>query len=296
MLLSNGKYSQWNEDNPVHFVGHSAGAQVIRILQQMLADKAFKGYEESNAKWIASITTLSGAPNDWRYAKGISPLGLFCFAVTIYVWLDIPLLKRYYNFGFDHFHMSRKNIGFWGLVECLSGNAGPFVSSDWVIPDLTIQGSTQINRQLNTFPDTYYFSYVTKATKQVEGKVVPKRMQTSDIFSHIHTLWICKWCYPTNVQLPYNEYKDEDWWDNDGQLNVISMTHPRLPIEHPHCYVPNGLQLEPQPGVWCCEMVEAYHVQFVLSIRAESHIHQLYGTIFKRCRNLDTKRSLQSVT
>lgn len=34
-----GNYPEWDEDHPVHFVGHSAGAQVIRLLQQMLADK-----------------------------------------------------------------------------------------------------------------------------------------------------------------------------------------------------------------------------------------------------------------
>jgi triacylglycerol esterase/lipase EstA (alpha/beta hydrolase family) len=39
VCTSTGKYSEWNEDNPIHFVGHSAGAQVIRMLQQMLADK-----------------------------------------------------------------------------------------------------------------------------------------------------------------------------------------------------------------------------------------------------------------
>ena len=34
-----GQYPEWDEDHPIHFVGHSAGAQVIRVLQQMLADK-----------------------------------------------------------------------------------------------------------------------------------------------------------------------------------------------------------------------------------------------------------------
>jgi acetyl esterase/lipase len=29
----------WDDQNPVHFVGHSAGAQVVRVLHQMLADK-----------------------------------------------------------------------------------------------------------------------------------------------------------------------------------------------------------------------------------------------------------------
>jgi hypothetical protein len=30
------------EQNPVHFVGHSAGVQVVRVLHQMLADKVHK--------------------------------------------------------------------------------------------------------------------------------------------------------------------------------------------------------------------------------------------------------------
>lgn len=34
-----GHYPEWDEDHPVHFVGQSAGAQVVRVLQQMLADK-----------------------------------------------------------------------------------------------------------------------------------------------------------------------------------------------------------------------------------------------------------------
>lgn len=34
-----GEYQEWDEDHPIHFVGHSAGAQVVRVLQQMLADK-----------------------------------------------------------------------------------------------------------------------------------------------------------------------------------------------------------------------------------------------------------------
>ena len=34
-----GNYPEWDEDHPIHFVGHSAGAQVVRVLQQMLADK-----------------------------------------------------------------------------------------------------------------------------------------------------------------------------------------------------------------------------------------------------------------
>lgn len=39
VVCSAGHYPEWDEDHPIHFVGHSAGAQVVRVLQQMLADK-----------------------------------------------------------------------------------------------------------------------------------------------------------------------------------------------------------------------------------------------------------------
>lgn len=45
--------------------------------------------------------------------------------------------------------------------------------------------------------------------------------------------------------------RDEDWEDNDGALNTISMTHPRIPIEHPHRFVVDDSDCHPlQPGIW----------------------------------------------
>lgn len=80
-----GHHPSWDEHHPVHFVGHSAGVQVARVLQQMLAEKvppfppsssssstslnqtcsllqAFSGYDTSE-DWVLSITSLSGAIN-----------------------------------------------------------------------------------------------------------------------------------------------------------------------------------------------------------------------------------------
>jgi hypothetical protein len=34
-----GHYPEWDENHPIHIVGHSTGAQVVRVLQQMLAEK-----------------------------------------------------------------------------------------------------------------------------------------------------------------------------------------------------------------------------------------------------------------
>ncbi|KAJ0461050.1 putative carboxylic ester hydrolase [Helianthus annuus] len=32
-VYEQGHYPQWDEDHPIHFVGHSTGARVIRVLQ-----------------------------------------------------------------------------------------------------------------------------------------------------------------------------------------------------------------------------------------------------------------------
>jgi hypothetical protein len=45
--------------------------------------------------------------------------------------------------------------------------------------------------------------------------------------------------------------RDEDWEDNDGALNTISMTHPRIPVEHPNRFVVDDSDCHPlQPGIW----------------------------------------------
>ncbi|KAI6694876.1 hypothetical protein NL676_022586 [Syzygium grande] len=298
-IYEQGHYPEWDEDHPIHFVGHSAGAQVVRVLQQMLADKAFKGYENTSENWVLSITSLSGAfngttrtyldgmqPEDGRSMKPICLLQLCRLGVIIYDWFDIPLLKRYYNFGFDHFNMSWKKTGIWGLVDCLMGNAGPFASGDWILPDLTIQGSIQLNSHLCTFPDTYYFSYATKRTRKIMGVTIPSSILGIHPLLFMRVLQMSQWRHPPDVSPPYKGYRDEDWRDNDGALNTISMSHPRFPVEHPSRFVLSDSECQPlQPGIWYYKIVEADHVFFIINReRAGVQFDLMYDSIFERCR------------
>ncbi|KAH7570329.1 hypothetical protein ACOSP7_018389 [Xanthoceras sorbifolium] len=298
-VYEQGHYPEWDEDHPIHFVGHSAGAQVVRVLQQMLADKTFKGYENTSENWVLSITSLSGAfngttrtyldgmqPEDGRSLKPICLLQLCRLGVIIYDWLDIPWLKSYYNFGFDHFNMSWKKVGIRGLFDLLLGNAGPFASADWILPDLTIQGSMQLNSHLHTFPNTYYFSYATKRTRKIMGVTVPSSISGIHPLLFIRVLQMSQWCHPPDVSSPYKGYRDEDWWDNDGALNTISMTHPRLPIEHRSRFVVNDADCQPlEPGIWYYKIVEADHIFFIVNReRAGVQFDLIYDSIFERCR------------
>ncbi|XP_058076616.1 uncharacterized protein LOC131225170 [Magnolia sinica] len=298
-IYDQGHYPEWDENHPIHFVGHSAGAQVVRLLQQMLADKAFDGYENTSENWVLSLTSLSGAlngttrtyfdgmlPEDGRSMKSICLLQICRLGVIMYDWLDIQLLKNYYNFGFDHFNMSWKKAGIWGLVDCLLGNAGPFASSDWILPDLTLQGSMQLNAKLNTFPNTFYFSYATKRTRKIMGITVPSSILGIHPLLFIRVLQMSQWRHPADVPPPFKGYRDEDWHDNDGALNTISMTHPRIPTEHPsHLVVDDSECNHLQPGIWYYKIMEGDHILFIVNReRAGVQFDLVYDSIFQRCR------------
>ncbi|KAK6116536.1 hypothetical protein DH2020_049741 [Rehmannia glutinosa] len=234
-IYEKGHYPEWDEDHPIHFVGHSAGAQVVRVLQQMLADRAFKGYENTSPNWVLSITSLSGAfngttrtyldgmqPEDGKSLKPISLLQLCRIGVILYDWFDVQWLKEYYNFGFDHFNMSRKKIGIWGLVNCLMGKSGPFASGDWILPDLTLQGSIRLNSHIQTFPDTYYFSYATKRTRKIMGVTVPSGLLGIHPLLFIRVLQMSQWRHPPDVTPPYKGYRYYKIVEGDHILFIVN--------------------------------------------------------------------------
>lgn len=146
-------------------------------------------------------------PEDGRSLKPLSLLQICCLGVIIYDWFDISWLKSYYNFGFDHFNMSWRKTGLSGLVDCLLGNVGPFTSGDWILPDLTIQGSIQLNSNLHTFPNTYYFSYATKRTRKLMGVTVPSSILGIHPLLFMRVLQMSWWRHPPYVSPPYKGYR-----------------------------------------------------------------------------------------
>ncbi|RDX58349.1 hypothetical protein CR513_62341, partial [Mucuna pruriens] len=203
--------------------------------------------------------------------KAFSQLQVWRIGVIIYDWFDISPLKKYCNFGLDHFNMSWKKMGIWGLVDCLLGNAGPFASGDWILPDLTIQGSIRLNYHLHTFPNTYYFSYATKRTWKVMGVTIYSWMLGVPPLLFFRVWQMSQCCHPPHVSPPYQGYRIEDWQENDGTVNTISMTHPRLPIEHPSCLVEQDSECEPlQPGIWHYKFIEG------VFLNAARNMHVLF--------------------
>lgn len=161
----------------------------------------------SRVFWFVAVILITFRPEDGQNMKPLCLLQLCRLGVIIYDWLDIPLLKAYYNFGFDHFNLSWRKVGFWGLVDCLLGNAGPWATGDWILPDLTIQGSIKLNSNLQTFPNTFYFSYATKRTRKILGVTVPSGILGIHPMLFIRVLQMSLYRYPTDVPPLYKGYR-----------------------------------------------------------------------------------------
>lgn len=125
---------------------------------------------------------------------------------TLYHWLDVPWLRRYYDFGFDHFGMSWRTVGVSGLPSLLVGTAGPFATGDWILPDLTIQSAARVNANMHTFPNTFYFSYCTRQTTKVRGITVPSGVLRIHPLVFIHAVQMCRWRHPA-AEPPYKGYR-----------------------------------------------------------------------------------------
>eukprot|EP00271_Cylindrocystis_brebissonii_P004607 TRINITY_DN1638_c0_g3_i2.p1 TRINITY_DN1638_c0_g3~~TRINITY_DN1638_c0_g3_i2.p1 ORF type:complete len:330 (-),score=26.47 TRINITY_DN1638_c0_g3_i2:453-1442(-) len=249
--------------------------------------------------WVASITSLSGAlngttrvyldgicPSDGLTIRTISLAQVLRFIVIALEWLELPGSRQMYRWGFDHFRLSWRERGFKGLFQLLRGEIGPFHTPDWILPDLSIQTAVRLNQRLKTYPGTYYFSYATVKTRRVMGRTLPATQGIHPLF-FLRTLQMSQWRHPRSAELPHEGYRDEDWHDNDGAVNTVSMLYPRIPFPHPNQPLKVGLKTRQpfKPGVWYYTLLEADHTTFILNPnRAGVHFDVLYDSIFKRCR------------
>jgi len=208
-------YPQWDQDHPIHMIGHSQGGTTIRALIRLLEKGAGVGegdgdlFKGGKTGWIRSVTTISAPHNGTTLTDAV---------FNVLPNVRIPLRDV----------LGHRAAG-WELA-----------------PD----GAREFNLWAQTFPHIYYFSVGTVATEGgswccngTDRAIAP--IQTTlfqypraDMMPYFKP-FAGEWIVPSagqrgmgsyTVNLPERVRIDSDWFPNDGVVNTISM---RAPGGHP---------------------------------------------------------------
>jgi triacylglycerol esterase/lipase EstA (alpha/beta hydrolase family) len=255
-------HPEWSADRPVHLVGHSMGGPTAFLLQQLLAEDDF-GWG-SNERWVASISSISGVLNGSTatYFLGCDETtglldedGAAAFlgrGIELVLRATGGLFDRFYDFDLDHWGIAARAGE--PLVDYLPRIAGSrmFAGRDNGAFSLTIQSLLDQNARCVTYPDTYYFSYVTEQT--TSGFLTAHAYPEPDMNPFIIPISL----YIGRKQFArafYPGFHSDDWWPNDGLVSVYSQMYPRSAGNHP---VGGVIDAETgfEPGAWYYRLLD----------------------------------------
>ena len=239
-----GVYPEWGEINEngdinkIHLVGHSMGGQTVRMLVQLLEEghsqemsTTFEGINplfEGGKSWVCSVTTISSPHDGTTLADGANMLKNFgrdmiTFVASVSGAGSEPL----YEFKLEHWGLKR-NSGerFSNYVNrVFNSSVWNEDNRDFSVWDLSTLGASEINSWVKAQPNVYYFSWTTIATKKglITDRHYPDLLKMNPFF------------VPTGTfigQFIRNEGNKpiigSKWFGNDGVVNAISQTGPKL--------------------------------------------------------------------
>jgi triacylglycerol lipase len=214
--------------------------------------------------WIKSITTISTPHNGTTLVPIM--LDVFPFSLNLAPWfgsIDNKAIDQLYSFDLEH----------WGLEKRFDESFDSFVSrlleSELNNPknlcswELSVEGANEFNQLYEEDIGVYYFSFITTATKQKNNSLSHK----PDSVMSLH-LW------PTSLLMGnYRDVIDSSWYENDGVVNSVSMSHP---------FGSNRLYFDGTPitGVWqSLDAINADHQSIIghgVSKKENINIFALY--------------------
>ena len=253
-----GLYPEWDEDHPVHLVGHSMGGTTIRALTDLLKEGSLEEQQyhalnpdsgisplfTGNHDWVHSNTTIGTPHNGSQYAddenRALSYIKNFVLNLGSVTGTNPESLI--YDFKLDHWGLKRQPGERFTVYMDRVMKSKIWESEDISVTDLSTPGSGANNTWMDTFPDVYYFSHTAQSSYRspLTGKHLP-HVSTNPIFLQ-PSVFMGSFTREHGASGPAI---DQSWWPNDGIVSVISSKHP---FNHPYQeYSPESM---PNPGVW----------------------------------------------
>lgn len=232
---SNGLYPQWDEDHPVHLVGHSMGGQTILELERIL--------ESKNKKWIRSITTIStphkGSPlvdlMGWDFVDLIKDLILKFASLT-----NNTHFEKFYDLDLDHFGIYKlpQETLKDSLERITSFSVWRSDYKDISSHDLSPKGSEELySKRQNVYDNVYYFSIGTSRTFEL---CIP-------LYGCYHVPSPLMWSFMWTPSLTMNT-------KNDGLVPLDSSLCP---------YECENYTTKPKTKTWYQKHINADHLQIL---------------------------------
>lgn len=244
-----GIYPEWDGRHKIHFVGHSMGGLTTRLLIHLLEHgsleekKASKksSKESSNEKplsplfkgrknWVHSLTTISTPHNGTTLVDGVDTYLPLVQAVALFFdktyGEDIDNL---YDLKLDHWKLNLKRntkkedrtdylVRMFKLTEKLNG------LKDFSKYDLSREGTAELNAWVKDSPFVYYQSWATEATAR--GFTTNKHKASVTMTP----------LFLAAAKHMGSYGKQEEWYQNDGIVNTISMMGPSTSTIHEYTH------------------------------------------------------------
>ena len=239
-----GYYPQWGDTDTknrktlkVHLVGHSQGGLDARIMTHLLAMGDLEEIEATpvneisplftgNHDWVLSVTTLS-TPHDGTTLTSnvfrILPNYQYLTAFISSSWSAIGLPA--YDWKLNQWGLERgKDEGFFDFTDRIVKSRFWRSSRDSAAWILGPEGARETNQWVKIQPNIFYFSYSSQQTSE-------------SWFSDHHTPDLgmfhlfrpfSKWMGSHTQDSSNRVIIDNRWFPNDGVVNTISMSGPKI--------------------------------------------------------------------
>lgn len=243
-----GFYPEWGTVDPdtgkirkVHLIAHSHGGKTSRMLVQLLEQGSpieegnvsvspLLDKEQSTRNWVASATTISTPHDGTTLTEMFNSMIPYVTQVlnTVGATAGVVSSKELiFDFKLDQWGLKRQeDESMSSYLKRIENSNMWHNNKDFAIWDLSVDGSYEFNGKVKAQPNVYYFSWATKATR----KALLGSCELPSIFTGMnpHNFISAKHmgCYSRDEE--GHVKVDKRWWPNDGVVNTISMSGPKI--------------------------------------------------------------------
>ena len=289
-----GLYPEWDQNHPIHIIGHSMGGQTARMLQYLLESVFYLEEEKEQPEestllgyvhtgWTTSITTISTPHNGTTLSdiitKGI-PFLQDVMGVAAVVGND------FYDFDLQQWGFERRGEETWVAYFKRMREHKAWGTRNMCAWDVSLEGARTLNTLAPVSSNIYYFSYATSNTKldSASGFHVPHKSMNLILWANARIMGRKK-AYWTD-----GTATDSTWYENDGIVNTISQLGPTTGTDgedHIVAYKAGELLI---PGQWY--HIKTYnldHKAFIgHSLKGDEKINEMLALFKDQCNLLQS--------